>query len=106
VNEIMADLTDVKETLTTFTADARGQWQDQTSSLISALAKLKEAASNLAANPGTSTVSSAVAALRDVNTAAQNLLAAMNTSCPSASPTPAHERQPGGNRPHCRYRGG
>ena len=83
----MADLNDVKTAVTTFADDARGQWQAQTSALSSALAKLKTAASDLAAHPGVSTVSGAVAALGDVNTAAQNLLAAVNTSCLSASPS-------------------
>ena len=89
VAQIMADLSDVKAAVTTFADNARGQWQAQTSALNSALAKLKTAASNLAANPGVSTVSGAVAALGDVNTAAQNLLAAVNTRCPAASSTPS-----------------
>ena len=89
VTEIMADLTEVKAALVTFVDDAHSQWQAQTSSLNSALAKLKTAASNLAANPSTSTVSGALAALGDVNTAAQDLLAAANTRCPSASPAPS-----------------
>ena len=89
VAEIMADLNEVKAAVTTFVDNARGQWQAQTSALNSALAKLKTAASNLAANPGVSTVSGAVAALGDVNTAAQNLLAAVNTRCPAASSTPS-----------------
>ena len=87
VTEITADLNDVKTALTTFTNNARGQWQAQTSSLSSALDKLKTSASNLAAHPGVSTASGMVAALGEVNTAAQNLLAAVNTSCPSASPS-------------------
>lgn len=87
VNEITADLNGVKTALTTFTNNARGQWQAQTSSLDSALAKLKTSASNLAAHPGVSAVSGVVTALGEVNTAAQNLLAAVNTSCPSASPS-------------------
>ena len=87
VTEITADLNDVKTALTTFTNNARGQWQAQTSSLDSALAKLKTSVSNLAAHPGVSTASGVVAALGEVNTAAQNLLAAVNTSCPSASPS-------------------
>ncbi len=85
VNEITADLNDVKTALTTFANNARGQWQTQTSSLNSALAKLKTSVSNLAAHPGVSTVSGVAAALGGVNTAAQNLLSAVNTSCPSAS---------------------
>jgi hypothetical protein len=89
VAEITADLNEVKAAVMTFADDARGQWQGQTSALNSALAKLKTAASNLAANPGVSTVSGAVAALGDVNTAAQNLLAAVNTRCPSASSAPS-----------------
>ena len=83
VAQIMADLSGVKTAVTTFADNARGQWQAQTSALNSALAKLKTAAGNLAANPGVSTVSGAVAALGDVNTAAQNLLAAVNTRCPA-----------------------
>ena len=89
MEEITTDLHDIQAALTAFGNDARGQWQAQTSSLNSALAKLKTAASNLAAKPSTSTVSGAVAALGDVNTAAQNLLAAVNTRCPSASPAPS-----------------
>ncbi len=87
VNEITADLSDVKTALTTFTNDARGQWQAQTSSLNSALANLKTSVSNLAAHPGVSTAAGVVAALGAANTAAQSLLAAVNTSCPSASPS-------------------
>ena len=87
VNEITADLNGVKTALTTFTDNARGQWQTQTSSLDSALTKFKTSVSNLAAHPGVSTASDVVAALGEVNTAAQNLLAAVNTSCPSVSPS-------------------
>ena len=89
VAEIMADLNEVKAAVMTFADDARGQWQAQASALNSALAKLKTAAGELAANPGVSTVSGAVAALGEVNTAAQNLLAAVNTRCPSASSAPS-----------------
>ena len=87
VNEITADLNDVKTALTTLVTNARGQWQAQTSALSAALDSLKTAVSSLAASPGTSTVSGVVAALGHVNTAAQNLLAAVNTDCPSASPS-------------------
>jgi uncharacterized phage infection (PIP) family protein YhgE len=87
VNEITADLSEVKTALTSLVNDAHGQWQAQTSALSSALAKLATAVSDLAAHPGASTVSGVVAALGDINTAAQNLLAAVNTSCPSASPS-------------------
>lgn len=87
VSELTTDLNNVKAALTTFVNDAHGQWQAQTSALSSALAKLKTAVGNLAASPGTSTVSGVVTALGGVNTAAQNLLAAVNTSCPSASPS-------------------
>ena len=85
VNQITADLQDVKTALTTFTSNARSQWQAQTSALNAALGKLGAAVSSLTASPGTSTVSGVVSALGEVNTAAQNLLAAVNTSCPSAS---------------------
>ena len=87
VTEITADLNDVKTALTTLVNDAHGQWQAQTSSLSSALDKLRTSVSNLAAHPGASAVSGVVAALGEVNTAAQNLLAAVNTSCLSPSPT-------------------
>jgi len=88
VNEITADLNDVKAALTTFVNDAHGQYQALTSALSSALSELKTSVSNLAAHPGASTVSGVVAALGAVNTAGQNLLAAVNTSCLSASPSP------------------
>ena len=87
VTEITADLNDVKTALTTFTNNARGEWQAQTSSLDSALGKLRTSASNLAAHPGVSTAAGVVTALGEVNTAAQDLLAAVNTSCLSASPS-------------------
>ena len=73
--------------LTALVNHARGQWQAQTSALQSTLTTLKTAVSNLAANPGASTVSGVVTALGGVNTAARNLLAVVNTSCPSASPS-------------------
>jgi hypothetical protein len=87
VTEITADLNEVKTALTTLVNDAHGQWQAQTSSLSSALDKLRTAVSNLAANPGAGAITGVVAALGEVNTAAQNLLAAVNTSCLSASPS-------------------
>ena len=87
VNEITSDLNDVKAALTTFVNDAHGQYQSQTSSLSSALSKLRTSVSDLAAHPGASTVSGVVAALGELNTAGQNLLAAVNTSCLSASPS-------------------
>ena len=87
VNEITADLNDVKAALTTFVNDAHGQYQDQTSSLSSALSQLKTSVSDLVTHPGVSTVSGVVAALGEANTAGQNLLAAVNTSCLSASPS-------------------
>jgi hypothetical protein len=85
VNEITADIQNVKTALTNLTSNAHGQWQAQTSALKAALDKLSTAVSSLRASPGISTVSDVVSALGEVNTAAQNLLAAVNTSCPSAS---------------------
>jgi len=87
VNEITADLNDVKAALTTFVNDAHGQYHAQTSSLSSSLSKLKTSVSDLVTHPGVSTASGVVAALGEVNTAGQNLLAAVNTSCLSASPS-------------------
>ena len=89
VSEIRADLNEVEANLTAFVNHAGGQWQAQTSALQSALATLKTAVSNLAANPSSSTVSGVVTALGAVKTAGQNLLAAVNTRCPSASPSPS-----------------
>jgi hypothetical protein len=86
-SEITADLNDVKTALETFVTDARGQYQAQTSSLSSALSKLRTSLSDLAAQPSASTVSGVVAAIGQVNTAGQDLLAAVNPSCPSASPS-------------------
>ena len=87
VNEITADLNDVKAALTTLVNDAHGQYQAQASSLSLALSKLKTSVSDLVTHPGVSTVSGVVAALGEVNTAGQNLLAAVNTSCLAASPS-------------------
>jgi hypothetical protein len=86
VNQITADLNDVKTALTTLVNDGHGQFQAQTSALSSALSKLKTSVSDLAMHPGASTVSGVVTALGGVSTAGQNLLAAMNTDCPSTSP--------------------
>ena len=88
-SQIRADLNDVQANLTALVNHARGQWQAQTSALQSTLTTLKTAVSNLASNPGASTVSGVVTALGGVNTAAQNLLAVVNPSCPSASPSPS-----------------
>lgn len=86
VSKIMADLTAVKASLATFAADARGQWQAQTSALKAALTSLQTALKDLAATPSTTNVRHVVTALGDVTTAAQQLLAAVNTHCPSPSP--------------------
>lgn len=88
VSEVTADLDGVKTALQTLVTDARGQYQAQTSSLSSALAKLKTSVTDMAAHPSASTVSGVVAALGAVNTAGQDLLAAVNTSCLSVSPSP------------------
>lgn len=85
-NEIKADLADVKAKLASFTADAHGQWQAQTSALKTSLAKLQTATAALAASPGASTVAGVVTALGSVTSAASSLLAALSTACPSASP--------------------
>ncbi len=77
VNEITADLNDVKAALTTFVNDAHGQYQAQTG---------------------------VVAALGEVNTAGQNFLAAVNTSCLSASPSSTLEYSPGSRGVSARLR--
>jgi hypothetical protein len=87
VSQLTADLGNVRTALATFVSDAHGQWQAQTSALSSALSNLRTSVSDLAAQPGASTVSGVVIAVRGVTTAGQNLLAAVNPSCPSPSPS-------------------
>jgi hypothetical protein len=87
VNQITANLDEVRTALTTFVNDAHGQYQAQTSALSSALSKLRTSVSDLAAHPGASTASGVVAALAGVSTAGQHLLAAVTPNCPSASPS-------------------
>lgn len=93
VDEVKADLADVKAKLDTLIADAGDQWRAQTSALKSALASLSTAVENLAATPGADALSAVVTALGGVTTAAQNLLAAVNVACPSVpaslSPSPS-----------------
>jgi len=88
-DEIKSKLADVQAKLTTLTANAKGQWQSQTSDLKAALDKLKTATSDLAANPSVSTVSGVVTALGGVTSSASSLLAAISTDCPALSPSPS-----------------
>src|SRR5689334_23655503 len=53
VNEVKADLAEVKAAATNLTSDAKGQWQPQTSGLKSALTSLQTEVQKLAANPTT-----------------------------------------------------
>lgn len=87
VSQLTADLSNVRTALATFVSDAHGQWQTQTSALSSALSNLRTSVSDLAAQPGASTVSGVVTAVRGVITAGQNLLTAVNPSCPSPLPS-------------------
>jgi hypothetical protein len=82
MNEVKADLANVKTAATNFTNDAKGEWQPQTSALKSALASLETAVQKLAANPTTAGVSSVVTAVGQVSTAAQQLFAAVGKDCP------------------------
>ena len=82
MNEVKADLANVKAAATNFANDAKGEWQPQTSALKSALAKLGTAVQKLAANPTTAGVSSVVTAVGQVSTAAQQLFAAVGKVCP------------------------
>ena len=82
VNEVKADLANVKTAATSFANDAKGQWQSQTSSLKSALTSLQTAVQNVAANPTAAGVSSVVTALGQVTTAAGHLFAAVGKDCP------------------------
>ena len=88
-NQIKSGVANVKTKLTAFTAQAKGQWQAQTTALKSALAKLQTAASNLASHPSLSTVPGVVTAVGGVTTAAGSLWAAVGTTCPSGSPSPS-----------------
>jgi hypothetical protein len=85
-SQITTDLNNVRAALSTLISNAHGQFQPQTSALNTALSNLGTAVSNLASNPGASTIAGVVAAIGRVGTAGQNLLSALNTSCPSASP--------------------
>ena len=87
VNQLTANINDVRAALATLVTNAHGRFQAQTSAMSSALDTLKTAVSSLGASPGVSTVAGVVSGLGQVNTAAQNLLAAVNTDCPSASPS-------------------
>jgi hypothetical protein len=86
-SQIMTSLNNVRTALTAFISDAHGQYQPQTSALNSALSNLGTSVSNLASNPGASTVAGVVAALGRVGTAGQNLLSAVSAGCPTASPS-------------------
>jgi hypothetical protein len=85
VPEVKTDLANVKTAATSFTNDAKGQWQSQTSSLKSALTSLQAEVQKLAANPSTAGLASVVSALGQVTTAAQQLFAAVGKDCPSGA---------------------
>jgi len=86
-NELKTDLNEVKASLSTFVSNARGQWQAQTTAIRSALANMETAANNLAASPGTETVSAAQRARAEVRAEVQKLQAALSRDCPTASPS-------------------
>ena len=89
VDEIKADLADVKAKLGVVKTELHGQWQAQVSALEDSLAKLQAAVNDLASNFSASTISGTVSALRGVAAAGSNLLAALSKQCPSASPSPS-----------------
>ena len=89
VNEIKADLADVKAKLGAVKTELHGQWQAQVGALEDSLAKLQAAVNDLASNFSASTISGTVSALRGVAAAGSNLLAALSKQCPSASPSPS-----------------
>jgi hypothetical protein len=84
-NKIKADLADVKTKLTSFSAQAHGQYRAQSAALKTALGKLQTATANLASNPGLSTLPAVVTALGEVTTSASSLLAAISTACPAGA---------------------
>ena len=89
VDEIKADLADVKTKLGAVKTELHGQWQAQVSALEDSLAKLQTAVNDLASNFSASTISGTVSALRGVAAAGSNLLAALSQQCPSTSPSPS-----------------
>jgi len=89
VDEIKADLADVKAKLGAVKTELHGQWQAQVGALEDSLAKLQAAVNDLASNFSASTISGTVSALRGVAAAGSNLLAALSRQCPSASPSPS-----------------
>ena len=89
VDEIKADLADVKAKLGAVKTELHGQWQAQVGALEDSLAKLQAAVNDLASNFSASTISGTVSALRGVAAAGSNLLAALSQQCPSASPSPS-----------------
>jgi hypothetical protein len=88
-NQIKSGVADVQAKLATLMAQAKGQWQAETTALKSALVKLQTAASNLASHPSLSAVPGVVTAVGGVTTAAGSLWAAVGTTCPSGSPSPS-----------------
>ena len=89
VDEIKADLADVKAKLGAVKTELHGQWQAQVGALEDSLAKLQAAVNDLASNFSASTISGTVSALRGVAAAGSNLLAALSQQCPSGSPSPS-----------------
>jgi hypothetical protein len=85
VDEIKADLANVKTAVTNLANQAGSQWHAQTSSLKSALTSLEGAIKQVTANPSSAAVTSVVTAIGQVSTATEELFAAVGNRCSSGS---------------------
>ena len=89
VDELKADVADVKTKLSAVKAEAHGQAQAQISAMEDSIAKLQSAIKTLSSNFSASAVSGTVSALRGVAASASSLLGALSKECPSATSSPS-----------------
>jgi hypothetical protein len=89
VDELTADVADVKTKLGAVTTEAHGQAQAQISAMEDSIAKLESAVKTLTSNFSASAVSATVSAVQGVAASASSLLGALSTRCPSASASPS-----------------
>jgi hypothetical protein len=91
VDELKADVADVKTKLSAVKAEAHGQAQAQAqiSAMEDSIAKLESAIKTLTSNFSASAGSGTVSALRGVAASASSLLGALSKQCPSASASPS-----------------
>ena len=89
VDELQADVADVKSKLNAVKTEAHGQAQAQISAMEDSIAKLESAVKTLTSNFSASAVSGTVSALRGVAASASSLLGALSKQCPSATSSPS-----------------